>query len=141
MGEKEKMYITQETDYAIRIVNCLAKSENRRDARSISDEVNVSLRFSLKILGKLTSAGILKSYKGNRGGYEVSRAPSDITLYDVFTAIEGPYILARCIPTDGGNCDKTMCAYRQVFESISNDVNQKLSAISFQEMIEKEACC
>lgn len=135
------MYITQETDYAIRIVNCLAQSEDRRDARSISDEVSVSLRFSLKILGKLTSAGILKSYKGNRGGYEISRDPSEITLYDVFTAIEGPYILARCIPTEGGNCNKAACAYRQVFQSISEDVNQKLSAITFKEMIEKDVCC
>lgn len=135
------MYITQETDYAIRIVNCLAKAEDRRDARSISDEVNVSLRFSLKISGKLTSAGILKSYKGNRGGYEISRDPSEISLYDVFSAIEGPYLLARCIPTEGGSCNKEICAYRQVFQSISDDVNQRLSAISFQEMIEKEFCC
>ena len=45
------MYITQETDYAIRIVYCLAKSGARRDARSISEEMCISLRFALKILG------------------------------------------------------------------------------------------
>ena len=63
------MQITQESDYAIRIVYCLAKSRVRRDARSISEEMGVTLRFSLKILGKLVGAVIVSSYKGNKGGY------------------------------------------------------------------------
>ena len=71
------MHITQESDYAIRIVYCLAKSSARRDARGISEEINVSLRFSLKILGKLVQSGIVTSFKGNRGGYELARPASD----------------------------------------------------------------
>ncbi len=67
------MYITQETDYAIRIVYCLAKSGARRDARSISEEMCISLRFALKILGKLAQGGLVSSFKGNRGGYELAR--------------------------------------------------------------------
>ena len=61
------MHITQESDYAVRIVYCLAKCGTRRDARGISEEMCVTLRFSLKILGKLVSSGIVESYKGNRG--------------------------------------------------------------------------
>ena len=79
------MHITQESDYAIRIVYCLAKSGGRRDARSISEEMCVTLRFSLKILGKLASSGIVNSYKGNRGGYELASAPSQVSLKDVIT--------------------------------------------------------
>ena len=57
-----------EADYAVRIVHCLAKNGQRMDAKSISDETGVTLRFSLKILRKLVSAGIIKSYKGTQGG-------------------------------------------------------------------------
>ena len=46
------MYITLETDYAIRIVDCLVHSDHRMDAQSISEATYVSLRFSLKILRK-----------------------------------------------------------------------------------------
>ena len=62
------MHITQESDYAIRIIYCLAKNQKRMDARSISQEMSVSLRFSLKILGKLVASGLVASFKGNRGG-------------------------------------------------------------------------
>ena len=51
------MHITQETDYAIRIVYCLANADGRKDARAISEEMGVTLRFSLKILHKLVSGG------------------------------------------------------------------------------------
>ena len=42
------MHITQESDYAVRIVYCLAKCGTRRDARGISEEMCVTLRFSLR---------------------------------------------------------------------------------------------
>ena len=61
------MHITQESDYAVRIVYCLAKCGTRRDARGISEEMCVTLRFSLKILGKLVSSGIVESYEGGAG--------------------------------------------------------------------------
>ena len=52
------MHLTQETDYAMRIVFCLAKNGRRMDAASISEAMCVTLRFSLKILGKLAGAGL-----------------------------------------------------------------------------------
>ena len=85
------MHITQESDYAVRIVYCLAKCGTRRDARGISEEMCVTLRFSLKILGKLVSSGIVESYKGNRGGYE----PVSYTHLDVYKRqglyLQGPH--------------------------------------------------
>ena len=45
------MHITQEADYAVRIVYCLAREARRMDARTISEQMAISLRFSLKILG------------------------------------------------------------------------------------------
>ena len=72
------MHITQETDYAVRIVYCLANSQGRKDARTISEEMGVTLRFSLKILHKLVQADIVKSYKGSKGGYELAAPASQV---------------------------------------------------------------
>ena len=91
------MHITQESDYAVRIVYCLAREARRMDARTISEQMAISLRFSLKILGKLAQSGLVVSYKGNRGGYELSRPAAQITLRQVIEAVEGPYRLSRCL--------------------------------------------
>lgn len=136
------MHITQETDYALRIVYCLAKSGKRRDARGISEEMCVTLRFSLKILGKLVSSGIVESYKGNRGGYELARPAREITMKDVIEAVEGPYKLSRCIGQDSaGECNRGMsgcCAFQKVFRQISDEINQKLAAVNFEMLTETD---
>lgn len=131
------LHITQESDYAIRIVYCLAKSGARRDARSISEEMCVTLRFSLKILGKLAASGIVNSYKGNRGGYELAHSPSEVNLKDVITAVEGPYHLSRC--TQDGVCNRGAsgtCAFQQVFRKLSDEINEKLEKVNFQMLLD-----
>ncbi len=135
------MHITQESDYAVRMVYCLARSNARRDARSISQEMCVTLRFSLKILGKLVTSGIVRSYKGNCGGYELARPAAEITLKDVLTAVEGPYQLARCAKGQGGVCNRGAsgaCAFQRVFNAISASVNEQLDAVSFQMLLEEQ---
>ncbi|MFV0412771.1 MAG: RrF2 family transcriptional regulator [Oscillospiraceae bacterium] len=133
------MYITQEADYAVRIVFCLAKDRGRRDARSISEEVCVTLRFSLKILGKLSAAGIVNSFKGNRGGYELACSPKDITLRDVLLAVEGPFAISRCIHE--GECSRGadgICSFQHAFHSISQSVNVQLGEVDFQKLLEED---
>ncbi len=136
------MHITQETDYAVRIVYCLAKCGTRRDARGISEEMCISLRFSLKILGKLAGSGIIASYKGNRGGYELAYAPREISLKDVIAAVEGPYKLSRCVGADGASeCNRGAsgcCTFQKVFSDISNEINDRLAAVNFQDLLDED---
>lgn len=135
------MYITKEADYAMRIVHYLAAIGIRRDARTISEAVHVTLRFSLKILGKLSCAGIVRSYKGNHGGYELAHAPSDITLKDVLDAVDGPYALSRCLCGEGSDCSVlTNCAFQKELGQISDSVNRQLSEISFERLLAEEKC-
>ena len=46
------MHMTLEADYAVRIVEFLAAANQKVDARTISEETHVPLRFALKILRK-----------------------------------------------------------------------------------------
>ena len=134
------MHITQESDYAVRIVYCLAKAGRRLDARTISEQMAVSLRFSLKILGKLAQNGLVVSYKGNRGGYELARPASEITLRQVIEAVEGPYRLSRCLG-EAGECSRGAsgcCAFQRVFGRISSIINQELEAENFADILRRE---
>lgn len=137
------MHITQESDYAVRIVYCLAANAVRMDARSISEQMCVSLRFALKILGKLAQSGIVTSFKGNRGGYELARPASQISMLDVISAVEGPYQLSRCLDGTAQGCNRGMsgrCAAQRVYARISSQVNRELACVDF-EMLLNDQCC
>ena len=131
------MHITLEADYAIRIVRCLCRNRVRMDAKKISSEANVTLRFSLKILGKLVAGGVVKSFKGTQGGYELAREPEQISLKDVLAAVEGPYQFSRCLSKDSAcpSGEDADCKAHKIFCEITNMVQQRLSEATFDQLV------
>lgn len=129
------MHITLETDYAIRIVDRLIKAGGRLDAKTISERSDVPQRFALKILHKLVAGGVVKSYKGAGGGYEIACAAESLSLYDIVELVEGTYRFSRCV--DGGyNCSCELpCAYKKVFSDISEEVCKMLRKQTFDKLI------
>ena len=134
------MRITLESDYALRIVTALAEKNERADAKTLSDQTNVTPRFTLKILHKLAVGNIVRSYKGVGGGYVLAASPKELTLKTVIELIDGPIAIARCIESEGGcalNHDKTACTYHHIFDYLSLDLAQKLDKITIQDVIDK----
>ena len=133
------MHITLECDYAVRIVLCIANNKERMFAKDISEETGVSLRFSLKILRKLVSGKLIKSFKGLQGGYELAMKPEDISLYDIVEVVEGTYVFSRCLESDY-NCTKQHngeCQPKKIYSEISEIVTQKLKEAKISDLI----CC
>ena len=74
------MKITQESDYALRIVQYLANQEESRVGASIiAKDQDVPLRFALKILRKLRQKDLIKSFMGVKGGYVLNKKAKDLT--------------------------------------------------------------
>ena len=131
------MHITLESDYAVRIVSCLAKENKRLDAKTISQKNSVSLRFALNILRKLVETGIVKSYKGMQGGYELAKKPSEISLCDVIETVEGTYHFSRCLE-DGYECScgrSGDCCYQKAFSNITEIVKKELKSWTFDRLV------
>jgi Rrf2 family protein len=131
------MHITLESDYAVRIVDCLAGAKSRMDARTIAQNTGVTLRFSLKILHKLVAVGLVRSFKGAKGGYELAQPPEAVTLREVIEAIEGPYTFSRCLDPvfscrcDASACRRKDCRFQRIYDDISEIVRAKLGQITF----------
>lgn len=140
------MHITLETDYAIRIVDALAKEAAKEqesfrgciDAGTIAERTEVPLRFALKILRKLVSGGIVKSYKGVYGGYRLIAKLSEISVYDVMEIVEGEYHFSRCL-SEGYSCscgdDGLSCNYRKVFGELTEIVRDYLKKQTFDKLV------
>ena len=129
------MRITQEADYAVRIVDCLARSGGRLDARTLSETTGVTLRFTLKILRKLLINGIVISFKGVQGGYELAKKPADINMRQVIEAVDGPIAISRCL-SDELSCSfserECRCYYHGVFAEVSKSIKDKFESINFE---------
>jgi Rrf2 family transcriptional regulator, iron-sulfur cluster assembly transcription factor len=129
------MRITQEADYAVRIIDCLARQQKRLDARTMSEITGVTLRFTLKILRKLVMNGIVVSFKGVQGGYELAKKPADINMRQVIEAVDGPIAINRCLSGEQ-QCSHTEgecgCYYHKIFAEVSKSIQEKFESINFE---------
>lgn len=131
------MRITQEADYALRIMSLLSYNNKILDAGSIASGASVPPRFALKILRKLVQGGLVRSQKGVAGGYIASDRAENATLREVIELIDGPLAISKCVD---GNCgcslleNKSECAIHHIFQIISDEITEKLDRVTISEV-------
>ena len=129
------MEITRETDYAIRCVLYLSgKEESIIMADEISRAMSIPKSFLAKILQKLTKAGIVKSFRGVKGGFRLAKKPQQISLLDIIEAIEGPTAMNRCA-LDASFCNFSgTCTVHPVWVELRKIVENYLRKTNFRRL-------
>ena len=132
------MRITHEADYAIRIMYCLAERNQTISAKQISDDSGVPSRFALKILRRLTQAGLTESFKGVSGGYQLARAADQISLGEIIEVIDGPIEINHCLSSEL-DCSrvqlKNECTFHRLFSAINQDIRSKLYDLPLSQFV------
>ncbi|MDR3247561.1 MAG: Rrf2 family transcriptional regulator [Treponema sp.] len=93
------MFITRESDYAVRIMRML-QDGTRKTVQAICEGEAVPFQFAYKILKKLEKGGLVQSYRGAMGGYALSKETPGITLFDVISAVDEKLLLTECLGHD-----------------------------------------
>ena len=133
------MYITRETDYAIRCILFLSREPSRiASASEISRSMHIPRSFLAKILRRLSRNGLLKSTQGVRGGVQLSKKPGRITLLEVIEAVQGTSALNLCA-IDRRLCNLSgTCAVHPVWAKLSRVIERKLRRENFGQLVRKE---
>ena len=85
------MRISERVDNAVRAMTELATAgDEPMKADAIAERQSISLKYLHDILRDLKRAELIRSKRGPAGGFTLSRPPAEITLADVFRAIDGP---------------------------------------------------
>lgn len=133
------MRITQEADYALRIIYLLACENRVIDSKTVAEATGVPERFTVKILRKLNLSGLICSYKGSSGGYKLDAKPSEITMKRVVETIDGPLEISRCLDSayecthtrEGKKC----CVFHLVFDKLNRSIAEKLDSVTIDDVI------
>ena len=63
-------------------------------SEDVADSVNTNPVVIRRLFSQLTAAGLVRARLGHGGGFELARPASDITLLEIFTALEKPDLFA-----------------------------------------------
>ena len=90
--------ITRNTDYAVRAL-CFIAKQNKQivPVSQLNKKLKIPRPFLRKILQILNKEGLIRSYKGQGGGFSLSVAPRKISLIDLIKIFQGSTKLNECI--------------------------------------------
>jgi FeS assembly SUF system regulator len=91
------------TDYGIVLMAHVARgSEDMpHTARSLAKATRLPLPTVGKLLRQLSDAGLLSSHRGVKGGYNLARQATTISVADIILALEGPIGFTECSVVPG----------------------------------------
>src|ERR671937_3093994 len=95
--------LSKKADYALMAMKHLALrgETGSSSAREIAGQYDIPIELMAKVLQRLVRRGLLSSHQGTRGGYQLARMPTQISVADVIQAIDGPVTVTACSSEDG----------------------------------------
>jgi Rrf2 family iron-sulfur cluster assembly transcriptional regulator len=112
--------ISTRGDYACRALLSLALHADEggpTSVRDIAERTGLPQPYLEQILLALKGAGLVRSKRGVGGGYILARAPEEIALSEIVSAVEGPITLGDFgQPHQDGECDhEGQCVLLQIW--------------------------
>ena len=129
------MLITRRRDYAMRVFRVL-KDGKIHNVREICEKEDIPKAFAYKILRELELADLVKSERGNRGGYLLNGDLEKITLYDVVSITEGDLAILHCMKDEcNRNPEGMPCKVHNEIERIQNILIDEMKKKSIAEIM------
>lgn len=131
------MQLTNTTDYAIRIVCCLATKDEIIKTSQLSKQLKIPASYIPKITKRLKKAGLIIATEGINGGYKLSKNIEDISLMDVMSCIESTMAISRCLENDQ-YCSRNYvgcCKVHEILLDIQNTFNNRLENVTISDIV------
>jgi FeS assembly SUF system regulator len=123
------------TDYAVVVLVRLSEEGGIQTSGGIAATTGVPEPTVAKVLKIMTSAGLIVSHRGARGGYRLARPLATIPVAEVITAIDGPIALTACVEHSPTVCDaSSLCPVKGRWDAVNAAILDALSAISLDDM-------
>ena len=133
------MKVSTRGDYASRALLSLALHsdvEGPTSVRDIAERTGLPQPYLEQILLALKGAGLVRSKRGVGGGYVLARPPSEITLGEIVSAVDGPITAGDFgRPHEGGACDhEGQCVLLAIWGDVGDLMRRHLSAVTLADV-------
>ena len=99
----------------------------------IAREIKVSEAHLSKVLQRLTRAGVVQSLRGPKGGFKLARSPDEITLLQVYEALEGSLAPKGCL-FESRICGTGDCILGGLIAGVNNQVGEYLAKTKLSDL-------
>ncbi len=129
--------LRRNTDYALRCMIHLATGygQDALSTRILAEEEEISYQLACKLMQRLHKAGLVESTMGPRGGFRLKKKPSQISLMEIITVIQGPFSLNRCLVEPNECKRKEHCKVTVRLDELQGHIESYLCGITLDELV------
>src|SRR5690554_6229712 len=129
--------VSKIVDYGTLVLTHMASDPKRVfSAADLAATLGLGQPVVSKVLKTLTQREIVKSTRGARGGYALSRPAEEISIADIIDALdEQPFGLTECTATPGTCSVEADCNIRSNWQRINAIVRKTLEQVSIADMV------
>ncbi len=136
------MKVSTRGDYASRALLSLALHSDDpgpTSVKDVADRTGLPQPYLEQILLALKGAGLVRSKRGVGGGYVLARKPTDITLAQIVSAVDGPIVAGDFgLPHENGACEhEGQCVLLTVWESVGEHMRKHLNSFTLEDMVNR----
>ena len=127
--------ISKLTDYGTVVLAHLAGRTGVVSSADVAAATGLALPTVSKLLKALGRAGLVSSTRGANGGYELARAPREISAAEIIDALEGPVSITEC-SSDDSNCEhEGVCNVGGAWQRINVAIRRALTDVSLDDLL------
>lgn len=134
------MKISTKGRYALRMLAdiVLHQHEGYVSLKDIAERQGISKKYLEQIVPLLNKSSILKTNRGNRGGYMINGKPENHTVGEVLRATEGSLAPVACLEYEPNDCERiNECATIEIWEGLYKLITDYLDGITIQDIADK----
>ncbi|MCI9068101.1 MAG: Rrf2 family transcriptional regulator [Lachnospiraceae bacterium] len=107
--------------------------------QAIAKRQDLSEKYLEQLLGMLKKAGLVKSIRGNQGGYQIEGDTAKISVGDILRALEGELLPVDCagFEEDGACKAAKSCVTKYVWKRINESLEETVNRITLRELVEQ----
>jgi Rrf2 family protein len=103
--------------------------------RQIAEAQDLPTKYLEQLVAALRAAELVRSQRGIGGGYVLTRPPEEITVADIYIALEGPLVPVECL-SGSVRCDREgVCATREVWSRVTDAVREVLDSVTLADLV------
>ena len=105
-------------------------------AKDIAEAYRIPPQLLAKILQRLAKVGLVRSTAGTNGGYVLARDASDITVFEVIRAVDGPLFLTAC-SSGPRPCDlNDSCTIKEPMARVNESITELLKGLRIDDLVD-----
>ena len=132
------MKISTKGRYSLRMLLDLAEHKNEGfiSLKDISERQNISKKYLEQLVTLLNRPDILRTNRGNKGGYMLAKEPDEYTVGQILKITEGGLSPVSCMGDDPNRCKRNeFCITLPVWQGLEKVINKYLDSITLQDIL------